>query len=487
MDVALFLARTLLAVVFLVSAVSKVADLAGSRKAVLDFGVPAFLAGPLGILLLIGELIVAALLLPVATAWWGAIGAMALLLVFIAGISVNLARGRTPDCHCFGQLHSAPISWKTILRNGILACSAAFVILAGHESPGSSVFEIAGSLGSARSLWPVVVLVVAALLTVNIWFLLNLLQQNGRLLIRVEAMETRMGVPQGMPLAPVAPVGLPVRSVAPQFKVRDLAGVERTFASLRPSGKRLLLIFTEPGCNACNTMLPEVSRWQSELAEKLPISLISRGAVDLNLAKAAEHRLQGVFLQDNREVAELFKVTASPSAVLIDAAGKVASPVAAGADAIGALMVKATAPAPLKKGDAVPSIRLPDLNGKTFDLESVRGRRTLLLFWNPTCGFCQKMIDELKAWERNRSKDAPDLLVISTGSVEANRAQGFRSTVLLDQKFATGQRFGANGTPSALLLDGNGRLASDVAVGAEPIFTLAGMDLVGLTTKGPMR
>jgi hypothetical protein len=56
--------------------------------------------------------------------------------------------------------------------------------------------------------------------------------------------------------------------------------------------------------------------------------------------------------------------------------------------------------------------------------------------------------------------------------------------VLLDEKFATGQVFGAGGTPSALLLDGNGRLAPDVAVGAEPILALAGTDLVGLTAKG---
>ena len=34
--------------------------------------------------------------------------ALALLLAFVGGIVVNLARGTTPDCHCFGQLHSEP-------------------------------------------------------------------------------------------------------------------------------------------------------------------------------------------------------------------------------------------------------------------------------------------------------------------------------------------------------------------------------------------
>ena len=34
--------------------------------------------------------------------------ALVLLLLFVGGISYNVARGRSPDCHCFGQLHSAP-------------------------------------------------------------------------------------------------------------------------------------------------------------------------------------------------------------------------------------------------------------------------------------------------------------------------------------------------------------------------------------------
>lgn len=467
MDAATFLARALLAAVFLLAAIAKLADLAGSRRAIVDFGVPSFLSGPLSILLPLSELAVAALLMLAATAWWGAIGALTLLLTFIAGISVNLVRGRTPDCHCFGQLHSAPISWRTILRTGLLFGSACFVVWAGRDNPGSSVSQIASSLGAVRSPW----LAVALLLMLNVWFLLNLLRQNGRLLIRVEAMETRIGMP-------AAPVGLAVGTAAPNFTVRDPEGVEKTFASLRPSGKQLLLVFTEPACDACNAMLPEISRWQQEFAKALPILLIGRGPSDVNVARAAAHGLHNVVLQADREVAELFKVAASPSAVLIDAEGKVASPVAVGADAIGALVARATVPPPLKKGDAVRSIRLSDLDGKTFDLKSVRGRRTMLLFWNPSCVFCQKMLGDLKAQERRWAKHAPDLLVISAGSVEANRAQGFRSTVLLDEKFAAGRALGASGTPAALLLDENARLASDVAVGAESVFALAEMELM---------
>ncbi len=68
MDIVLLLARVLLAVVFLVAGVTKLADLKGSRQALRDFGVPAWLAAPAGLLLPLAELAVAVALLPLASA-----------------------------------------------------------------------------------------------------------------------------------------------------------------------------------------------------------------------------------------------------------------------------------------------------------------------------------------------------------------------------------------------------------------------------------
>jgi protein-disulfide isomerase len=91
------------------------------------------------------------------------------------------------------------------------------------------------------------------------------------------------------------------------------------------------------------------------------------------------------------------------------------------------------------------------------------------LFWNPGCGFCQQMLTDLKAWETNPPKGAPRLLVVSTGTLEANRAQSLRSAIVLDQDFGTARAFGANGTPSAVLVDAQGRIASDLAVGVPAV------------------
>ena len=81
---------------------------------------------------------VAVALLVRAAAWYGALGALLLLLLFIVGIAVNMARGRAPDCHCFGQLHAEPVGWRTLARNGVLALIAGFVAWQGRTDAGLS-------------------------------------------------------------------------------------------------------------------------------------------------------------------------------------------------------------------------------------------------------------------------------------------------------------------------------------------------------------
>jgi uncharacterized membrane protein YphA (DoxX/SURF4 family) len=60
-DTALLVARLLLAAVFIMAGAAKLTDNPGSRHAITDFGLPAALAAPLGVLLPLAELAVAAL------------------------------------------------------------------------------------------------------------------------------------------------------------------------------------------------------------------------------------------------------------------------------------------------------------------------------------------------------------------------------------------------------------------------------------------
>jgi len=211
-------------------------------------------------------------------------------------------------------------------------------------------------------------------------------------------------------------------------------------------------------------------------------------------------------LQRDREVAEAYRSGTTPAAVLIRADGTVGSPLAVGADAITALFARSTdvplalptpmplpiaapqdntpcpncgqpqPPSPMAVGigTRAPAIRLPNLAGKTVTLDSYRGSNTLALFWNPGCGFCSAMLDELKAWEAGAPKGSPKLLVVSTGTPETNRAMGLRAAVLLDQSFSVAPTFGVSGTPSAVLVDAKGMIASGVAVGKDAVLALAG-------------
>src|SRR5918992_4961346 len=248
MDAALLIARLVLAAVFTIAGVAKLADLQGSRQAIVDFGVPSALAATLALLLPLAELAVAAALLPASTAWWGALGALALLSVFVVGISINLARGRKPECHCFGQLHSAPAGWQTLARNGVLAAIAGFVLWAGYEGAGPSALSWVGALSTAQQLALLVGVLVLFLLAGQWWFLVHLLRQNGRLLVRLEAVEASLATSGS-----VAPSqngtavhqeaeGLPVGSEAPEFTLSGLHGETLTLEALRSSGKPVMAL-----------------------------------------------------------------------------------------------------------------------------------------------------------------------------------------------------------------------------------------------------
>lgn len=125
-------------------------------------------------------------------------------------------------------------------------------------------------------------------------------------------------------------------------------------------------------------------------------------------------------------------------------------------------------------GEAAPDFSLPDLCGTPVRLSDFRGHQTLVLFWSPRCIFCQHLFPHLLVWDAQPSKDAPRLLVVSTGSVEDNQVLGLRFPVLLEQASRSiGSSFGATGTPTAVLVDAEGRIASELAAGAPAILALA--------------
>jgi peroxiredoxin/uncharacterized membrane protein YphA (DoxX/SURF4 family) len=470
MPIVLLICRLLLALVFGVAGVAKLVDPAGSRKSLEEFGVPARWTRPLAWLLPLVELACAVALLPAASAWWAACGAAALLVLFTTAMAVSLARGRRPECRCFGQLHSSTVGWTTLARNAGLTGVAALVVWQAPTSAGvgfAALLAGVANLGRLETLVLLLALAVAVLAAFAATALFFLLRQNGRLLLRLDALEDQVG-----PAAEKPERGLPVDSRAPGFSLKNLGGRTVTLDALLAFRRPLLLFFSEPDCGACEAAFPELVKWQHEHGDRLVVVPIARGEKPAYLAKARKYRVDNLLI-GNAEVAGAYRIEATPSAVLV-IDGLIASPIAAGIDAIRDLVSTAIMPPPLRKGDPVPSLQLPELNGGTFDLGTLRDRPTVLLFWDPACGFCQQMLEDVKAWERRRRDDEPDLMIVSSGSRQANRKQGFRSRLLLDSAFHVGQILGVGGTPSAVVVDEQGRIASDVEVGAPAVLALAG-------------
>jgi hypothetical protein len=185
-------ASVIIAAVFVVAAVAKLADRAGTRTTVEEFGAPRRIAGFLAIALPIVELIVAALILYDPTQIAGAAGAIALLTLFSVAVSVRLAKGHAPSCNCFGQLKSAPVSWKTIVRNGVLALLAAIALSAGIAGETPSTFGWIRTLGEMNVIAVVGAAMFLVLAVAGLMAFIAVLRSHGQLLLRVDELEQRL-------------------------------------------------------------------------------------------------------------------------------------------------------------------------------------------------------------------------------------------------------------------------------------------------------
>jgi thiol-disulfide isomerase/thioredoxin/uncharacterized membrane protein YphA (DoxX/SURF4 family) len=469
MTVIVVVARVGLAVVFAIAGTAKLMDRKGTRDAVIAFGSPERLAGPLALVLPIAELGVAALLLPATTAVYGAVAALVLVAIFSAAIGWNLAHGRSPDCHCFGQLHSAPIGWKALGRNAVLGLVALAALVGSLAEPDASAVRWIGDLSGAQLLALVVAVAAVALLAVGTVAFLTLMRSYGKLLVRLDRLEAALA-DAGIDVAddePLPEIGLEPGTQAPAFSGLD---------ELLAPGLPVLLLFTSPSCGPCKTLLPQAAEWQRDHADVLTVAFASDGDAEDVRAEAEELDLERVLVDEERRIYGSFEAAGTPSAVLVSADGTIASWVASGSEWIERLVADATAEPPeevgLPVGSPAPELALMTLEGKRMTVSELRGHDTVLLFWNPDCGFCRSMHEDLLAREASPN-GGPRLVVVSSGDAESTSAEGFSSQVLLDGDFAAGSAFGANGTPMAVLLDAEGRIASGVVAGAEAVLALA--------------
>jgi peroxiredoxin len=338
------------------------------------------------------------------------------------------------------------------------------------------------------------------LISVGAWLGYQLVRQNGRILMRLESIEQQLGqraAPQRR-----EPGGLPVGSPAPDFELPDLNGRRHKLSEFR--GKDVLLIFFNPKCGFCTKMAADLAALplEGDGGRAVPV-VVTTGDADENRKLVEQYGIRCVVLrQEQMEVATQYRAQGTPMGYRIDAAGKIASDLVVGAEPLLKLAAapyarpvgtrlngapsKHKQPDPslarsrlnrngLKAGATAPEFTLPRLDGGELSLADLRGERVLLVFSDPDCGPCDELAPRLQKLHLQR----PDLqmLVVSRRDAEANRAKaaklGLTLSIVLQKQWEISLKYGMFATPIGYLIDEQGVLMSDVAVGVEPILALA--------------
>lgn len=330
MQSVLLVLRLVLAAVFLVAAVGKVRDQAGTRRSLESFGVPRALVPVAAAVLPVAELAVSVALVPVATAWGAALAALALLIAFTAALVIGLLRGVEAECHCFGAVSSRPIGPATLARNLVLLALAALLVAAGPDAPGNSAVAWIGGLSTGEQVLLGVVVLLAAAVAVNSAFLYQLLRQNGRLWNELDALRAG-GSPADTPAGRIG-------ELAPGFALPDLDGEMVELDDLLVDGRGVALLFSDPRCEACADLYPLVGDLQRDPAADPRPVLLGLGAAEDHRATAAEHGIERVLLHPDSRLPRELGVGGTPGLVVLDRDGRFAREPLLGADAVSAFL-----------------------------------------------------------------------------------------------------------------------------------------------------
>lgn len=325
------------------------------------------------------------------------------------------------------------------------------------------------------------------------WLIYQQILLNGRLLLRIDLLEKTLKDAGLMPSWVRPSSGLPIGSFATEFILPTLDGSRMTLTEWR--GRRVLLVFFNPRCAFCRAMVPELAGLPVDGTDMVTL-VVSTGGIEENRRVFESSGIKcPVLLQSESEVAQMFRIEATPAGYVLDERGVIASELARGANAVmalahasggdgggaagktgmTALKTSRRVRDGLRAGTIAPSFRLPDLVGRQTALESFRGRPLLLVFSDPDCGPCNVLAPRLQPLH-DASIDL-QVVMISRRDAERNRAKakeyGLTFPILLQRHWEISRVYGMFAMPIGYLIDAEGVIAEDVAVGAEAILTLA--------------
>lgn len=288
-------------VIFLLSGVGKFWDLAGTRQALSDFGVPDAWTSWGTRALPAVEILVGLGLFFDLTHRPASAGAALLSLTFSLAIANLLRQGRTPPCHCFGAIQSAPVGKTTLLR--ALALFTLSLICSVFRGP-----SLTPDRTSHLLMGTVALLLVSAGSNAVLW-------QRSQSRTRQRG---RLEVGQRLPAIPLLGGG---------FLSEKLS-----------QDKKNVVVFTSAGCSTCRPVNDGFSRWQTTFSQELNLLKISGVKPDSGPTRAEVQS----FLINRDHLGKIFAGT--PSAFWVDEKGTILSPHVFGLEQIEALLKVVTAP-----------------------------------------------------------------------------------------------------------------------------------------------
>jgi peroxiredoxin len=131
----------------------------------------------------------------------------------------------------------------------------------------------------------------------------------------------------------------------------------------------------------------------------------------------------------------------------------------------------------LRPGSLLNNFELALLAGGTMTLFEHRGRKLLLIFFDPACSHCQAMLPDLARLQSITKPDLPLPLIISTGTAEENRRlfadHDVRCPVLLQERMEVAELYLVSGTPMGYLLDTRLATIGNLLVGSQSLLAAA--------------
>jgi uncharacterized membrane protein YphA (DoxX/SURF4 family)/thiol-disulfide isomerase/thioredoxin len=371
-EAAVWVARAVMGVTFLISGAAKLRSGPAFTHAVADYRIlPPPLVQPVAFALPAAELALAAALLSGWHVREAAFASILLLLVFAVAVAVNLRRDRRIPCFCFGASGDDTIGWSTFARQALLMVMALPQLrlsrpAVGFLPTGIGAGDAASLLGAAAA---ITVIVASIGVPVAIWSAWRRAVRTRRAkwasylgaaaLVSLGTGVQHETVARSGPIAqwsdglqwavlvvllllvvglygiiadilrrlgedlgpPIPDEGLDAGVDAPEF----VAGEARSGRALRLSdfqGKAVVLVFVSPDCGSCIGLVPQLNRLAGQ-RKAPPIVVIVGPGQGVDYADRLSREIRVVH-DPKRKIQADYEVRWKPTVYLIDAEQKVA-------------------------------------------------------------------------------------------------------------------------------------------------------------------